>query len=206
MYARSTTVLGDASKVEAGIGYVRDQVMPAMQQLDGFIGLSMLVDRASGRSIVTTAWRDLEPMQTSRETARPLRDWVRDALGGSIEVHEWEIAVLHRAVPTGEGAWARVVWAQADQAQLTHLLELFRTVELPRAEQQPGFCGLSLLRDPRAGTSVTSTTYASRAALDASRDASQALGTELRRQIPFEVTDTAEFEVVMAHLRVPETV
>ena len=46
MYARSTTVLGDPSRIEAGIGYARDEVMPAMQQMDGFVGLSMLADRA----------------------------------------------------------------------------------------------------------------------------------------------------------------
>ena len=89
---------------------------------------------------------------------------------------------------------------------MTPLLELFRTVAVPGAEQLAGFCSLSLLRDPRAGTSVKSTTYESREALDAAREASLAMEAELSQQIPFEVTDTAEFDVVLAHLRVPETV
>ena len=206
MYARSTTVLGDPSRIEAGIGYARDEVMPAMQQMDGFVGLSMLADRTSGRCIVTAAWRDLESMMTSRETARPLRDRAREVFGGSIEVHEWEIDVLHRVRPTDPGSWCRVVWTAADPARMAPLLDLFRTVVVPGAEQQAGFCSLSLLRDPRAGSSVTATTYDSRASLDASREASLALSAEIGGQIPFQVTDTAEFEVVMAHLRVPETV
>lgn len=206
MYARSTTVLGDPSKMEAGISYIRDDVMPAMQQLDGFVGLSMLADRASGRSIVTTAWLDLEQMVTSRETARPLRDHAREVFGGSIEVHEWEIDVLHRLRQTAPGAWCRVVWTGADPTSMAPLLDLFRTVVVPGVEQHAGFCSMSLLRDPRAGSSVTATTYDSRAALDASREATAALNAELNRQIPFDVSDTAEFEVVMAHLRVPETV
>ena len=45
MYARSTTVRGDPQSVDDGIAYVRDEVMPAVQQMDGCIGLSMLADR-----------------------------------------------------------------------------------------------------------------------------------------------------------------
>jgi hypothetical protein len=32
------------------------------------------------------------------------------------------------------------------------------------------------------------------------------IGVDLSRQVPFQVTEIAEFEVVMAHLRVPQTV
>ena len=57
MYARSTTVRGNPDSVDEGITYVRDKVMPAVQQMDGCVGLSMLADRTSGRCIVTTASR-----------------------------------------------------------------------------------------------------------------------------------------------------
>ena len=40
MYARSTTVRGNPDAVDEGIAYVRDTVMPAVQQMDGCVGLS----------------------------------------------------------------------------------------------------------------------------------------------------------------------
>ena len=49
MYARSTTVNGDPKALDGAIAYVRDEVMPMVQEMDGCIGLSMLCDRDSGR-------------------------------------------------------------------------------------------------------------------------------------------------------------
>ena len=206
MYARSNTIRGLPQNVDAGIAYVTDEVMPTIQQLEGFVGLSMLADRVTGRCIVTASWHDLEAMQASREPLRPTRDRARDVFGGEYAVHEWEIAVLHRVRPTVEGGFCRVVWTQADPVQMVPLLELFRSAVIPGAEAMAGFCSLSLLRDPRAGTSVSAVSYEDRASLDATRKDTMSIGIDLSRQVPFQVTEIAEFEVVMAHLRVPETV
>src|SRR5215213_5926439 len=47
MYARSTTIRGNPQQMDDGIAYVRDKVMPAIQQMDGSVGLSMFANRAS---------------------------------------------------------------------------------------------------------------------------------------------------------------
>ena len=206
MYARSNTIRGLPQNVDAGIAYVTDEVMPTIQQLDGFVGLSMLADRVTGRCIVTASWHDLEAMQASREPLRPTRDRARDVFGGEYAVHEWEIAVLHRVRPTGEGGFCRVVWTRTDPINVTPLLELFRTQIVPATAETPGFCSLSLLRDPRAGISVSAVSYEDRASLDATRKDTMSIGIDLSRKVPFQVTEISEFEVVMAHLRVPETV
>src|SRR4051794_2481608 len=67
MYARTNTVLADPKAIDEGIANVRDEVMPLVQGMDGFIGLSMLADRNSGRCIVTTAWRTEEAMHASEQ-------------------------------------------------------------------------------------------------------------------------------------------
>ena len=56
MYARSTTVQGNTQSLDDAIAYMRDEVMPAVQQMEGCIGLSLMCDRGSGRCIATSAW------------------------------------------------------------------------------------------------------------------------------------------------------
>ena len=96
MYARSSTIRGNSECLDAGIAYVRDKVMPAVGQMDGCVGLSMLVDRESGRCIVTTAWADSEALRRSAEAIRVMRLKTAEIMQGDSEVNEWEIGVLHR--------------------------------------------------------------------------------------------------------------
>ena len=55
MYARATTFRAQPSSIDDGIAYLRDAVMPALEVLEGFIGLSLLVDRSSDRCIATAS-------------------------------------------------------------------------------------------------------------------------------------------------------
>ena len=74
MYARTTTVHADPQRVDEGIRYIRDEVMPAVQSMPGCMGLSMLCDRDSGRCIVTTSWDSEESMSASRDAVMPMRE------------------------------------------------------------------------------------------------------------------------------------
>ena len=60
MYARSTTIQAQPTSIDAGIAHVRDTALPALEGIEGFVGLSLLVDRSSGRCIATSAWQSEE--------------------------------------------------------------------------------------------------------------------------------------------------
>ena len=206
MYARSTTIRGNATKLEDAVAHMRDEILPQLQEMNGFIGLSMLADRETGRCIATSAWGDELSMRASADRVHPMRERIVQIFGGEPEVQEWEIAVLHRAHETRHGSWARLTWTRGDPAEGNRMLELYRSNLMPRIEQMPGFCSLSLLVDRNSGLAVGTSTVDDRSALDASREQARSLREESVRTMNREMVDVAEMELVLAHLRVPETV
>ena len=206
MYARSTTVRGAPQKVADAIASVRDAVLPAVQGMSGCVGLSMLCDSDAGRCIVTTAWADDTAMHATAEAVRPMRDRVRDIVGDDIEVTEWEIAILHRMHEAPDGACTRVTWTRGDPAETDRITDTFRMALLPRLEDLDGFCSVSVLVNRANGMCALAATYANREAMKGSREAVSAMRDEFTAQLGMQVLDMAEFDLVLAHLRVPETV
>ena len=206
MYARSTTVRGNPQSLDDAITYLRDKVMPAIQALDGYVGLSMLCDRDSGRSIATTAWENEEAMHNSEGPLHELRHRYAEVLGGQPEVQEWEIAVLHRQHHAPDGACCRVIWARGDPAEEERVTDAFRMTMLSRMEDLPGFCSVSMLVDRDTGRSATAVVYESREAMQRAAEMGRPMREEFSRQMGEQITEVAEFDLVLAHLRVPETV
>src|SRR3712207_2865875 len=204
MYARSTTVHADPQRIDEGIANVRDQVMPAVQSMPGCMGLSMLVDRSSGRCIVTTSWDSMESMSASREAVRAMREEATAVMGGQFEVQEWEIAVLHRAHQAPEGACCRVTWTRGDPARMDEMSETFRTAIMPRLDDIPGFCSVSIMGDRQTGMSVLTATYDDRSSLEGSAGTVRGMRERFTQETGSEVLEMAEFELAIHHLRVPE--
>ncbi len=204
MYARTTTVHGDPGNLDRGIAHVRDEVLPAVQEMEGCIGLSMLVDRTSGRCIVTTAWESEEAMRATTERVRAMRERAAEMLGGRPEVREWEIAVLHRAHEVGDGACARVTWTRTDPATVDRIVDAYRTNLLPRLVETEGFCSASLMLDRQAGRAVGTVVFDSREAMEATRNDAQSLRERVTGELGATVDRVDEMEMVFAHLHVPE--
>jgi quinol monooxygenase YgiN len=206
MYARSTTVRGKQQAMDAGIAYVRDTVMPAVQQMDGCIGLSMLTERDSGRCITTTSWSDADAMHRSAEGVLGLRRRVAEILGGPAEVQEWEIALMYRLHQAHHGACARVIWTDGDPADVDRTIDTFRMSVLPQLEDLAGCCSVSVMIDRSSGKAVVTTTYDSPQDMDAARERAMQLRQDFAQQMNRTIAEVAEFELVLGHLRVPETV
>jgi heme-degrading monooxygenase HmoA len=206
VFARSTTIQADQSSIDAGVAHVRDEVLPALKRLDGFIGLSMMVDRESGRCIATSAWQNEDAMRASADQVQPVRNRAAQILGGSPEVEEWEIAVMHRDHPTHEGACVRSAWLQTEPGGVDGLIDTFKMTALPQIEGLDGFCSASLMVNRTTGRAVSSTCFESRAAMEANRDQANRIRSAGTRQANASVLDISEFELAVAHLRVPELV
>ena len=172
--------------------------------MEGCIGLSMMVDRDGGRCIATSAWQSEQARQASAMAVMPLRDRAAEILGGTSTIELWDIAVMHRDHPTHEGACIRATWVSGDASLLDDGISSYRMVALPQMESIPGFCSASLMVNRETGNSVSSVCYESREAMEASREQAEQLRGSIAEQAGVRVMEVAEFELALAHLRVPE--
>jgi len=170
VYARSTTIHAQLASLDVGIAHVRDEVLPALQQPDGFVGMSMMVDRESGLTITTSSWLNEEAMRASADQVVSIRNRAAEVLGGSPEVDEWEIAVMFRDHPTHGEACVRSAWLQLDSPGIDGLIEVYKQDALPQIERLEDFCSASLMVNRASGRAVSSACFENRAALEASRD------------------------------------
>ena len=205
MYARSTTIQAPSS-IDAGITHMRDTVMPALEDIDGCVGLSLLVDRTSGRCIATSAWQSEEAMRASEESVRPIRDQAAELFGGSAQVEEWEIAAMHREHRSSEGACVRATWVKVGPDQLDQGIDFYKMTILPALEELEGFCSASLLVDRASGRGVASATFDNVEAMQRNKDLLDRIRATGSQEASAEVLDECDFELAVAHLRVPEMV
>ena len=202
MHARSTTFLSSPERLDAGMALIRDEVMPAVLAMDGCLGMSTIVDRESGRCISTTAWETEEAMRASADAVLPLRRRGAEILGDDMTVAEWEIALLHRMHDSGDGACVRCSWVHAEADRIDGAIDMVRG-SMSELDQAEGFCGASLFINRDAGMAVISTSWVDRAALQATREGAN-MRQQTARDAGLDILEVAEFELVMAHLRVPE--
>jgi quinol monooxygenase YgiN len=205
MFVRTTEVRGDPAKIDDAMRMVRDEIYPAVTDMDGCVGMSMLVDRETGRCIATTSWESEEAMQATADTVRPMRDRAEEALGstGGSEVHQWEVAVVHRDHAAPDGACARLTWLSGDQNMVDHAIDLYRMVVLPQLRDMEGFCSASLMVDREAGRIVGTAAFETRENLEATRSAAASIRTGVVRELGA-TADAEEMEIAFAHLHVPE--
>lgn len=206
MFARSTTVMARLDKIDAGIAHVRDEVMTALPELPGWVGLSLMVDRGSGRCIIATAWESEEAMRFSFEETAQLRNRAAHEFGGTAWAENWEIAVLHRQHSSDLRACVRSTWVSVPVDLIDAGIDYFRGAVLPQVEHLPGFCSASLMVDRATGRGVSSVSFSSHDAMADSRGQATALKAASMHAAGASEVDEAEFELVVAHLRVPELV
>jgi quinol monooxygenase YgiN len=206
MYARSTSIHGDPGSVDAATAFVREEVMPTVRRMDGCVGLSMLADRDTGHCIVTTSWRDESAMHSSREDVRESAQRTAEVLGGRPEVQEWEIAAMHRVLEAQPGARSRVTWLRTRPDAVGRAVDAVRLSLMPKLDDLAGFSSVSVMVRRPEGLTVAAISYDSRAHLEQAKEGAREFREDFAPAMGIEVVDTAEFDVAIAHLRVPETI
>ena len=90
---------GPAGSGKAGVDFYKSDVLPALENLEGFCSASFLMNR-SGRAVSTATFDSREAMERNREQARELRNVRSREMGADVvDVGEFELAIAHLRVP-----------------------------------------------------------------------------------------------------------
>lgn len=133
------------------------------------------VNRDKGQVVVTPAWETEAARAASDAPLVPIRGGGGRILGGQAHLEEFDLAVRELLQPAQPGYWSRATRLAVPAGRLEHVIDAFRGKVLPGLRTQEGFCGGVLLVDRRTGTALGLTTWASRAALERSRQAADQL-------------------------------
>ena len=80
MYARVTTIQISPYRLDEAIGVLKEQVVPTIQQQNGFKGYWMLVDRGTGKAINITLWEE----EADRQVTDSQSAYYREAIGNIV--------------------------------------------------------------------------------------------------------------------------
>ena len=92
MYARITTLEGAPDKMDDAWRHIQEQVLPQLQQMDGFNGFLALGDRQSGKVLGVAFWESEEALRDTELPVSKVRSEAARAAGGTVAgVEQYEV-------------------------------------------------------------------------------------------------------------------
>jgi hypothetical protein len=84
MHAQVTTMETSPARLDDAIRFFRVQVLPQLQQMDGFEEFIALSDRQSGKLLGVVLWENEELMHSMEEVLSLTRGGISHPLGGAV--------------------------------------------------------------------------------------------------------------------------
>ncbi len=95
MHARVTTVEASPARLDDAIRHIRVQVLPQLQQMDGFKGFIVLGARQSGKLLSVALWESEEVMRSTEEVVSRTRGGIPHPPGGAVVgVENCEVSIF----------------------------------------------------------------------------------------------------------------
>ncbi len=95
MYAHVTTVEASPSRLDTAIHFFREQILPQLQQMDGFKGFVALADPQRGKLLSVALWESEEVMHSTEEVLSGRRGGIPHPPGGAaVDEENYEVFIL----------------------------------------------------------------------------------------------------------------
>jgi len=165
MYARLITWT-NATNIDGGIEYLRNEALPLIHQQNGYRGLSASADRSAGRFTILSVWDSEADRDASDSSMGKARDEATEIIGGSMQVEKLEELVSLIVTPPAPGSALMVTPYSMDPETIDQNLSFFKDEIVPEITGSPGFCSLRNMINRETGEGYVGSIWADSAALE----------------------------------------
>ena len=201
MFVRLLHLEGDPGALNQLTGFVATCVQPAVECLEGSMGLALWVDRDEGAALLGTVWATEAALGASEEAEEPLRRRAAELMGGRADVDRFEGALIDALRPVQAGNVMRLQRIRAASADIYDHVAWARNEVIPVLHRTPGylayFCGVNR----GIGAAVVMATYHDRTDADIALMTTSTL-REAAADRGVIVDERREFEVAIAGIRI----
>lgn len=158
MYTRVVTFTG-AKNIDGGIAFLRERVVPILNEQKGYGGLSASVDRSGGVLGVLSLWETEADRDASDSALAKQRQEGLDIVGGELTVETFEQLVAEVSSPPVAGSALMVTRIGMDPAKIDENLAFFKSEIVPRIKATPGFLALRQMMDRKTGRGIVGSAW-----------------------------------------------
>lgn len=176
MHTRVLTFTG-AKNIDAGVDFLRQKVVPVLNDQKGYRGITASADRSGGVLGILSLWETQADREASDSALAKARQEAIDIVGGELTVETFEQLLAEVDAPPGPGSALMVTRISMDPAKIDGNFAFFKSDVLPRFKANAGFQSVRNMINRETGHGLVGTVWANQDAMKAA--AAEALG---RRQ------------------------
>jgi heme-degrading monooxygenase HmoA len=167
----------DAKDIDAGVDFLRQQVVPLLNNQNGYRGVTASADR-SGRVLgVLSLWETRSDREASDSALAKVRQESVDIVGGELSVETFEQLLAEVNDPPGPRSALMITRISMDPAKIDENLAFFKSDVLPRIKASAGFQSVRNMFNRETGHGLVGTVWTNQEAMKAA-----AAEAESRRQ------------------------
>lgn len=204
MYLRVTAFKSEPGKLEEGIAFMKNKIIPSMSKATGYLGATCIVDREKNEGAASTLWESLEAMNNAEQFGQQARSQSSEATGLEVmDVDRFEITLFEMTSPTPQvPSYTRLITAYSDPKKADKVTEMVRQV-VPKIKEQPGFRSYAAGINRATGRGFTISNWATADQREASNTATASSRQPVADAGQMYGLQVQNFETVVADIRVP---
>ncbi|MBV9577797.1 MAG: antibiotic biosynthesis monooxygenase [Chloroflexi bacterium] len=203
MFMRVTRLTPAGPIDEALIAQAGERLAAAYGYIPGYLGYSVMLDRANNEANVVTYWTDAESMLASEEASNVIRERLTSEGNQMRSVRQMELVIQDSVTPARSGSFARISHLSVSPERLDELITETKEVGVPAVKGAPGFQAFLVTANRQTGEVAVSSVWESAEAREASKQPMSAQRQHTMEHFGATFEGVDNYEIVAVDVRLP---